>query len=331
MLQHGRWWRSCSLVALVGAVLLGAPAAHGQGGETAGVITELKVGRGRVEVKPATGGDWRAATPLLALRAGDTVRATENASAVVLLTGGRGSVRVDQARASFVVPAPPAGASKLQKARAVLEDSLGFLTAGSKEPPQAVLVTRGAVKPPVILSPRNGPVLEEPLVFEWAGTSFQRATVRIAGPPGVILERRGVTGARFEYPADVPRLGRGVRYTFRLLVGNHPPQEVWFELLDPARAATVRTDLKTLEGEVGTLSPNSAAALRAGLLARAGLLHDARATLTRALVRDPDEATLHLLLGNVYTATGLSELAAQSYDEAHFLLKQGAGEPVPTR
>lgn len=318
------------LVTILGALLLGPPAARGQGGETAGVIIELKVGRGRVEVKPG-GGDWRAATPLLALRAGDTVRATEDASAMILLTGGRGSVRVDQGRASFVVPALAVGEGKLHKARALVEGSLGFLTGGSKEPLQAALVTRGAVKPPVILTPRNGPVLEGPLVFEWAGTSFQRATVRIAGPEGVILERRGLAGARFEYPPTAPPLARGVRYTFQLLVGAHPSQEAWFELLEPARAAAVRADLKTLEAEVATLSPNSAAVVRAGLLARAGLFHDARATLTRALVRDPDEPTLHLLLGNVYTAVGLSELAAHSYDEAQFLLKQGAGQPVPTR
>jgi hypothetical protein len=38
--------------------------------------------------------------------------------------------------------------------------------------------------------------------------------------------------------------------------------------------------------------------------------------------RDPDEATLHLLLGDLQARAGLSALAAQSYEEADYLLKR---------
>ena len=60
-------------------------------GETAGMVGEVKRGKGRVELKPAAGADWRAVRPLAALRAGDALRATEDAAVVVVLSGGRGT------------------------------------------------------------------------------------------------------------------------------------------------------------------------------------------------------------------------------------------------
>jgi len=57
-----------------------------------------------------------------------------------------------------------------------------------------------------------------------------------------------------------------------------------------------------------------------GALAANGLFHDARLVAQAALARDPDEPTLHLLLGNLYLKTGLPRLAAQSMDEANFLM-----------
>lgn len=43
----------------LGALLALAVPAGAQTGETAAVITEIKPARGRVDVKPAAGGDWR--------------------------------------------------------------------------------------------------------------------------------------------------------------------------------------------------------------------------------------------------------------------------------
>jgi hypothetical protein len=297
--------------------------ARAQTGETAAVITELKPGRGRVEVKAAAGGDWKPARPLLALRAGDAVRTTDNASAVVLLSGGRGTVRVDGASGPLTVPAAAAAAGQGQKARALVQASLGFLAGTTKESSQAVLATRSATRPPIIVSPRNGRVLPETLAFEWLGSRFTHYTLRVAGPAGPVIERRDVTGARWEYPADAPALAPGVRYTLQVTAPGHPPQEAWFELADPERARAVAGDLAGLEQELGaSVSPTSRAVLRAGLLAREGFLHDARRVVIAALVTDPDEPTLHLLLGDVYTRTGLTDLAAESFDEAQFLMSK---------
>src|SRR3972149_1230722 len=110
----------------------GGPA-RGQGSESAGMITELKVDRGRVEVRPAGAQEWRKAGPLLALRAGDTIRVSDEAGAGILLSGGRGSVRVTKANSPYVVAAPQPGESKAQKALTLLEASLGFLSTTAKE------------------------------------------------------------------------------------------------------------------------------------------------------------------------------------------------------
>ena len=97
----------------------------------------------------------RQAGPLLALRAGDTVRATEDAWAAILLSGGRGSFKVHKANSPFAVLAAKPEEGKGQKAMSLLEASLGFLSSAAKEEPRATLSTRGGARPPVILTPRR--------------------------------------------------------------------------------------------------------------------------------------------------------------------------------
>jgi hypothetical protein len=295
----------------------------GQPRETAGVITEIKVGSGTVEIRPA-GGAWRPAAPLQALRAGDEVRASDGASVVVLLSGGRGTARVEARNSPYTVASPQADEGKVDKARALITGSVKFLAAGPKEAPRAMLATRSAVRPPEVLTPRDGAVLPGTLAFEWLGSQFSRYTVRIAGPSDVVLERKGVVGARFEYPADAPALQPGVRYRFEVVALSQPAQSATFEIVDAARARAVQADLRDLEDALGAgASPSSVAVARAGYLAEHQLFHDARLTVLAALARDPDEPVLHTLLGTLYTQTGLPRQAAEAFDEAQFLMTRG--------
>jgi Flp pilus assembly protein TadD len=95
--------------------------------------------------------------------------------------------------------------------------------------------------------------------------------------------------------------------------------------VDEARAAEVRDNLKQLDASLGRrVSPTSRAAVRGGALAADELYHDARLVVLAALAKDPDEPSLHMLLGNIYMKTGLPQLAAQSLDEAQFLLSRNA-------
>jgi hypothetical protein len=309
-----------ALVAL--AVMAGAPApGFAQTRETAGLVTEIKIGKGKAEVKPSSG-DWRPAGPLQSLRAGDHVRASDDATLVVVLSGGRGTMKVNAQNSPWAVPAA-ASDSKAQKAQAVVASSMGFLSRDVKEPPKAVLSTRAGGGPPEILTPRNGPVLGDAMVFEWMGSQFSRYVVRISGPAGVVVEKKGVVGARFAYPADAPALEPGVRYMFQVEAVGQPVQTSTFEILAPARAIDVRAGLGQLEASLGVgASANSVTVLQAGALASAGLLHDARVIVLAALARDPDEPTLHTILGNLYMQTGLERQAAEAFDEAKFLLSR---------
>jgi hypothetical protein len=320
-MKRDEWWAGLLLLLVICIGVFAPSATHAQGSETAGVITEIKVGRGKVQVKPAGVQDWRPAGPLLALRAGDHVRATEDATAVILLIGERGGVRVDAATSPYVVPPIKVEEGKAQKARALLEASLNFLSAAAKELPRGVLSTRGGPKPPAILTPRNGLVLPNSLTFEWHGSRFSRYTIKVVGPNGVLLERTDFAGTRFDYPPEAPPLTSGVRYSFQVIATGHPPQQVWFELLNFLKARAVQRDLEGFEHALRSIVPeNSLVALKVGLLLREGLIHDARLVLTSALTKDPDEPTLHLLLGNLYLRTSLPDMAAESYDEAKFLL-----------
>ena len=317
-----RW---VSLLAL--PVILGFPGpARGAEREVAGMVTEIHPGEGRVEVRSAETERWRPAVPLLTLREGDTVNTTQDAWAVIVLTGGRGSVRVDEASTPFGVTAPSVDRSRLHKGLQILEASFHFLSTTPRELPLGTLGTRAGMKPPAILTPRNGRVLPDSLIFEWRGSRSSPVTIRIVGPDGLVLERTNLAAARFQYPRSAPPLRTGVRYRFQLLPAWSPPQEVWFELVDPIEARAIRRDLQDLEEALAAAPPPSAtlAALRAGVLAGHGLLHDARLGLAEVLLRNPDEPTLHFLLGDLYARQGLSEEAAESFEEARVLMNAAA-------
>lgn len=319
-----RWCLALALPAIVWSPSIADSAEP----EVGGMITEIRVGQGRVEVASAGGERHRPATPLLTLRHGDVVATTGDAWVVVVLSGGRGTVKVDESTSPFVVTAPPPTRVRLHKGLMILEASFDFLSTTSKDEPFGNLGSRAGLRPPVILTPRNGLVLPDSLVFEWRGSQSSRYAVRIVTPDDVVLERADLAGTRFEYPKDAPRLVAGVRYRFQLLPARQPPQEVWFELVDSARARTIQHDLREMDASLpGGPSDTTAAILRAGFLARHGLLHDARLRVADALARRPDEPTLHFLLGELSARQGLPHEAMEAFAEARFLL----GAPAMSR
>jgi len=95
------------------------------------------------------------------------------------------------------------------------------------------------------------------------------------------------------------------------------------------RGQTIRRELQDLEEALAAAPPppSTLSALRAGVPAGHGLLHDTRLGLAEELVRHPDEPTLHFLLGDLYARQGLSEEAEESFAEARLLM----GGAVPAR
>jgi hypothetical protein len=159
------------------------------------------------------------------------------------------------------------------------------------------------------------------VVFEWRGSQSSLYGVRFIGPDGPVLEHGKLAGNRFRYPESAPPLTAGVRYRFQLLAPWHPPQEVWFEVVEPEVAQQIRDDLRDLDEALPpALPPATRATLRAGFLAQSGLLHDARLGLALELTRRPEEPTLHFLLGDLYARQGLSREATESFAEVGFLM-----------
>ena len=309
---------------LVVGLLSAAAPAGAQTREVGAMITEIRPGRGRIEVSGPGTADWRPAGPLLALKVGDSLRATDNAAAVVVLAGRRGSVQVDATRSPFVVTAPPAD-SRMQKAFLLLESGLGFLGSNPRETPRPVLSTRSVSRPPVILSPRMGPVMPDTLAFEWQGYQFGRYTLRLFGGSGVVMERSGLAGSRLAYPADGPALVPGVVYTLQLFSGSSQVDEIRFEVADQSRADDLRRDLREVDQALGPDVPaSSRAVMQAGVLASRGFLHDARRVVTTALTADVGQPSLHALLGDLYARTGLTREADEAYEQARDLASPSA-------
>jgi hypothetical protein len=113
-----------------------------------------------------------------------------------------------------------------------------------------------------------------------------------------------------------------VRYRVQITTGGEPPQEAWFEVVDPVGVKTIRRDLAELAAAAGPmLSANTLVAVQAAYLANRGLLVDSRRALMLALENQPDEMTFHVLLGDIYERLGLPEQAAGSFAKARLLLQ----------
>ena len=285
-----------------------------------GVLTEIRAEKGRVEIKKAGEADWKVAQPLLALRPGDQIRVSGEARASLVFTGGRGAQAVSTANSPFTVQMP-AAAGAGDKAKALAGSVTDFLTGKQKDLAYLPLSVR-AVRPPrvVQLEPRDTKLLPGPVTFEWSGSETLRYKVRVSGPQGTLWEQANLPRKPVTYPASSPALEPGVRYSWQLETEGQPMQQVEFQILAPPEAKRVRESLDILVPDaLPGYSPSSVALMRAGYVLRDGLYAEARHELMAALAKDPDEPTLHMLLGQVYEQVGLGELAQREFIEARDL------------
>jgi hypothetical protein len=305
--------------ALAGALAM-AFAALASAADPVGVLTEIRAEKGRVEVKRGGEADWKAAQPLLALRPGDQIRVSGEARASLVFTGGRGAQAVSAANSPFTVQAP-AGAGATDKAKALAGSVTDFLAGKQKDLTYLPLSVR-AVRPPrvVQLQPRETKLLPGTVTFEWSGSETLRYRIRVLGPQGTLWEQANLPRKPIAYPASSPALEPGVRYSWQLETEGQAMQQVEFQILAASDAKRVRESLELLVPEsLPGYSPSSVALMRAGYVLREGLLAEARHELMTALAKDPDEPTLHALLGQVYEQVGLGELAQRELIEARDL------------
>jgi hypothetical protein len=85
-------------------------------------------------------------------------------------------------------------------------------------------------------------------------------------------------------------------------------------------AARVQETLVLLQPDTLPGYPaNTVLLLRAGFFFREGLYQEARRELLAGIAADPNEPTLHLLLGHVYDRMELKEAAAAAFEAARLL------------
>jgi hypothetical protein len=289
--------------------------------EPLAVLTEMQSKGGKVEVKTAAEPDWQAPKPLLSLRPGDQVRVSGSGRAVLVFTGGRGTQIVTQANSPFTVQAQ-AGDGVADRAKAVMGNVTTFLLGQQREKTYQSLSVRSVrAQPPVILAPRDSRVLPGGLSFEWSGSDRLKYRVRLLGPQGNLLwEQAELDRKPLAYPAGAPALTPGVRYTWELETKEHGVQRASFDVAQPADAARVKEALASLTPATAKgYPPATLSLMRAGLLFQETLYADARRELVTAITTDPEEPTLHLMLGHVYDRIGLKGLAANEFDEAEAL------------
>ncbi len=314
-----RWWIILLLLLESLAVLVPLAGRAAAVGEPVAILTEVKSGQGDVRVKPAGEADWKAPLPLLSLYPGDQLRATGNAVAVLMFSGGQGTITVSAANSPYTVQVPT-GALGQGKVQGLIAD-LGRMLAGKKKDLTYVpLAVRSVKYSPLLLAPRDGKLLGPP-TLEWAGSDRLRYAIRIFGPQGLVWEQGNLPKAALPYPAGAPRLSPGVPYRWELETRDFPVQQGQFTILPPAEAAQVQDTLNALDPAALPGYPrNTVILMRAAFLVERELYGEAQKELQAAIAADADEPSLHLMLGRVHERVGLAELAAEEFDEAQFLV-----------
>ena len=94
-------------------------------------------------------------------------------------------------------------------------------------------------------------------------------------------------------------------------------QHAGFDVATAEAATRVRLAVDAVE--LARYPAGTAALLKAAALMRERFFADARRALLQAVAANPEEPTLHLLLGDVYERIGLDNLAAAEYDQAETL------------
>jgi len=287
-------------------------------GDPVALLTEIRPGQGEVRVKLATDSEWRASLPLLSLRPGDQIRVTQNAVVVLMFVGGQGTLTIAAANSPYTVPVAAAGATQ-GKTTDLVANLTRILMGKKRDLAYTPLTTRSIKQPPIILSPREGRLLGAP-VLEWTGSDRARYAVRLFGPQGRVWEQANLPQAPVPYPPSAPSLNPDVVYRWELETKDFPVQQGQFVVLSSTEIASIRETLSSLEpGALPGYPKNTVALMRAGFLFEQELYAEAREELLSALKADPDEPSLHLMLGHVYERTGLPALAGEEFDEAHYL------------
>jgi hypothetical protein len=279
-----------------------------------GVITELHLKNGQVEVKPAGAGDWQAAKPLLSINDGDQLRASGSGRAVLVFAATQRSAVVTPANSPYTAAAPaqPGLGERVMNA-------VSFLQSTPREPSRKALTVRSSrdLSPVVLLSPRESLVAADAISLEWAGPQTSRYTVRVVSGDGRVLwETKNVEARPLALAPGEVRLVPG-RYRWEVESQGHGIQRAAFDVATPEAVSQASAAADAIEQ--ARYPAVTAALVKAAGLMRERFQADARRELLRAIAASPEEPTLHVLLAELYGKTGLDNLAAAEEDRAEAL------------
>lgn len=287
-----------------------------QSQEAVAVITELRLKSGDIQLKTPGGKSLVRPSVLQSLYPGTQIQVLGDASVVVLLTEEMKTITVEKENSPFEIKTQ----GKETQGTARLRE-IASLLFGKKKPATYVpLAVRGKVQPPTPLSPRNTNLMTDSPLLQWEGMERQSGTVRIYGPEGLLWSAENVAATQMRYPSSAPPLKPGVEYSWVIERRGLPAEKVRFRLLAADAVQRVQDKIAALDAAVD-LSKITLAILKANLLVSQELFYEAREILLEATKSDPDEPTLHFLLGEVYERSGLKKLAQNEYAEAEFLAK----------
>ena len=155
------------------------------------------------------------------------------------------------------------------------------------------------------------------------GWIINRPQLNVFGPAGVIWRAENVNLTKIAYPTS-PALA--ARISIRLGLEKEFPASRRLSNFPAAEALAIQDQLAELTS-LGGLSKTTLAVLKANFLMSRDLFHEAREILLEGTAADPDEPTLHFVLGELYDKIGLRSLATEEYGAAEFLAKSSPSFP----
>ncbi len=257
----------------------------------------------------------------LPLGAGDEVRTAPGAGAEINFENGTW-IEVGPASSALIKSASmKKQAPEESRARASFESVNTFLKLRESEGVSLAGLRSASKAPDITLeSPCQTTIATSRPRFAWRASDTSAALrIKLYDDRAVRWQRDVGTARSIEYPADADPLKPGITYSWTIETTDpltFPPlrsQAAFFEIIEPAEAAALETSLASIDRK--TLPSESAYhVVRASLYFNHKLMDEAIAETRSALELEPDNASLHAILGRLYAETGRTFEAMSEYD-----------------
>lgn len=294
-------------VLLVAVGVLAAGPIRSYGSAPAAVLTSCK---GTVTVvRPGGSGP---ATFGLPLNDGDEVKTGAGGEAEIMFSAGNW-VQIGPSSSMKIKgrpgDKPEVAADKAKSGN--FEVVQNFLKLKSSEGTSAISGLRSGEKPAVLepIAPCQTRVRTAQPTFRWKiADPATELRLTVYGENKVVWQTDVVNATTITYPAGAPALKPGVSYSWTLETTDPlvtPPLRTpasFFELIAPADAQTLDTDLSALDANKP--GPVTYHLMRASLFFDRGLVEDAIVETESAVASDPDNGSLHTILGRLYAEAG---------------------------